>query len=79
VISSDPPNALGSQTKLFTVDPSASVAVPIASGAGTSATNAPNASLPRAQTSTSIPSPAGSETRTNPGFGGVVFASANNR
>ena len=64
------------KVKPFTLVPSASVRLPIASGAGTSAVNSPKAAADNRHTSTSIPGPAKPGARTSPGFGGVVFASA---
>jgi len=79
VMSSLPSSAAGSHRKPLTRAPSSSYTVPITMGAGTSATNEPNASVVSDHTSSSMPPPVWPGVRTRPGFGGVVFASAKSR
>ena len=69
VMSSAPRMAQASQRKPCMLRPSASVIVPMPSGAGISATNEPNAATSISYTSTSIP-PAPPPSNTRPRFGG---------
>jgi hypothetical protein len=71
--------ASASTRKPFTLRPWAVVSVPIDSGGGTASTKPPNLSAGIAQISISIALPLPGATRSRPGFGGVVPASANSR
>ena len=71
-----PATASASTRNPLTALPSASSSVPIESGGGTAATKRPKAASGSAQTSTSMAAPAPFFTRSRPGFGGLVPASA---
>ena len=75
-MSSAPSTAAASQRKPCTRLPSSSAIVPIDSGEGIAATNAPNAGVGISHTSTSIAAPSPFALRTRPGLGGTVPGSA---
>ena len=68
-----------SARKPFTLRPSASISVPIESGAGIAATKRPKPSAGSAQSSTAIDAPCPAATRSSPGRGGCAELSANSR
>src|SRR5262249_20125957 len=71
--------ASASTRKPFTARPSASVNVPIDSGAATLPMKWPNFAAGIVQTSSSILAPLPAATRSRPGFGGRLPLSANSR
>src|SRR5438046_3500033 len=80
LMSCAPRRAWDSHRNPFTQLPSSSSIDPIPSGGGMLATNVPNPSAGRPQTSNSIADPdSPAFTRTSPGLGGGVFARAKKR